>query len=268
MAFSFARKPHGSIIARAGEKGKKKGGYWGILAKSEIPFLVAAGLSAGARAAAVFSGEKMAAGPPAGTRAPAVFSGERMPAGPPAGTRAPAIFSGERMPAGPPWGNPLIGFPHAKTFHWKLFAPLPDPGEDLWTRVTATRKGRGRRPHPPKDLVLWKPIGKAPARETPCAGKGPRRGCNRCCHQSPSRAKSPAPVFRSGASHFAASATVYSPRVVARGVVSKEGCPLLCLLSFPLSFQTKERGRRTGAKPRSSTPAFPLTDGRGDSKIL
>ena len=88
------------------------------------------------------------AGPDSPTIAPSARSrgSPRLPAAqklPPAGTRPPAVFSGEKMAAGPPWGNPLIGFPHAKTSHWELFAPLPDPKEDLWTRVPANRPERG-----------------------------------------------------------------------------------------------------------------------------
>ena len=45
--------------------------------------------------------------------------------------RRPPRSSREKMAASPPWGNPLIEFPHAKTSHWELFAPLPDPRGDF-----------------------------------------------------------------------------------------------------------------------------------------
>ena len=40
----------------------------------------------------------------------------------------PPRSSREKMAASPPWGNPVIGFPHAKNTPLELFAPPPDPG--------------------------------------------------------------------------------------------------------------------------------------------
>ncbi len=56
------------------------------------------------------------------------------------------------MAAGPPWGNPLIGFPHAKTSHWELFAPLPDPKEDSVVAGVSNPERSRALPAPAKGL--------------------------------------------------------------------------------------------------------------------
>ena len=79
----------------------------------------------------------------------------------------------------------------------------------------------------------------------PLRGKGPPKGVQSLLPSVAFAGKKPRSGFPERGFAFRGGLDMYSPRVVARGVV-KEGRPLLCLLSFPLSFQTKERGRGAG----------------------
>ncbi len=62
-------------------------------------------------------------------------------------TTAPQPAAGQTLR---PRGNPLIGFPLAKTSHWELFAPFLILGKISSRRVPTIRKSHGLCPHPPK----------------------------------------------------------------------------------------------------------------------
>ena len=71
-------------------------------------------------------------------------------------TTAPQPAAGQTLR---PRGNPLIGFPLAKTSHWELFAPLPDPRGDFVKASDSTpEKAAGAARTRQKDMApsaLW-----------------------------------------------------------------------------------------------------------------
>ena len=132
-------------------------------------------------------------------------------------------------------------------------APLPDPGGiggREWQRpgkAAGAARTRSRVCQTLENPDYFAPLpeklrrGRPPARE-----RAPEGGAIVVAISCLRGQKAPLRKTGAGLRILRRAQSVYRPRVVARGVVSKEGCPLLCLLLLGLFFQTKKRPRGLG----------------------